>query len=92
MQTFNGNACNSIAEAYFKKLDGQPVLDRANKMYIEPLPNGLKQIGAVAFAYRQQKIHIGLNKHLSYEMGLYRDTNLHEEMVGHYLNFHMDFK
>lgn len=92
MQNFNGTACNAISEAYFVSIDGQKTLDKANKKYLDPLPKELKTLGAIGGAYKQQKIHIGLNRHLSYEMGLSRDPNLDEHIVMHFLNFHMDFK
>lgn len=59
-QAFSGNACNTIAGAYFEKVSGQKVLDVAAKKYIEPLPKDAKDAGIITYAVYTKKVHFTL--------------------------------
>lgn len=67
-QAFSGNACNTIAGAYFEKISGQKVLDAANRQYIEPLPTEAKDLGIVTYAVYTKRIHFNLHRGLGLDV------------------------
>ncbi len=67
-QAFSGNACNTIAGAYFEKVSGQKVLDAANHKYIDPLPVEVKDAGIATYGLYTKRIHFNLHRGLGLDV------------------------
>lgn len=86
----DASGCQAILEAYLQSIGSQSTLDKANKAYIEPLPEDLKKAGAFGYALSQQKVAFRLNKFIVLDMSYRHEVNKDE--VYNFLTFRRDFE
>ena len=87
----SSKACNVLSQAIFEGYNGQKVLDKANELYLEPLPKEVKAAGTLGVVYHQQKFKVGLYRGLALEMHFVRTRNIDEDISYQYLSYHTTF-
>lgn len=90
-QVGNGSACNAAASAFFVAAQGQQVLDKANKQYLDTLPVEVKKAGAVVGFYYSQSLRVTLYKGLTASMSFHRDDKLNETFVSNNIGYSISF-
>lgn len=65
---FKDPACSAISGGYWEFIKGQRVVDKANKRYIDPLPQTAKDLGIVTYALYSRRVKFNLYRGLNCEV------------------------
>lgn len=96
-QSYQGPACNTITGAYWEKVHGQKIVDKATKLYVDPyvkqLPSEIKSLGVVAYMWNTKHARIGLYRGLSWDIKVDKFNNNAQtiESTVNYLTFSRSF-
>lgn len=88
---FGNSVCNVTSEVIMSGGEIQKGLDRANHMFIDPIPEDVKRVGSVGLLYYKQHLHFGLYRGLSIDMQFVRNPNNTEDVASQSIVYHYDF-